>query len=85
MSVTSKKAIYEELPLEELDTDNMYIAKIVKPMFEFFQVSGGLYFGKRTENRTAKGLKETAWRARGNKEEGKLATLEDYFEQHFRG
>ncbi|PVI04426.1 NAD(P)-binding protein [Periconia macrospinosa] len=83
--VTHKNAIYQELPLDEFQTYGVWALEMFKRMFEFFQVSGGEYYGERTENGTAKGLKEKAWRARGNKEVGKLGTLEEYFGQHFRG
>ena len=84
ITVTGIKAIYQEYPLEEFETYGVYALESVKSMFHFWQESGGLYFGaEQTENQTARDLKRKAWRARGNVREGKLATLEDYFQDHF--
>ncbi|CAI6337070.1 unnamed protein product [Periconia digitata] len=82
--VTGRKAIYQDYPLEEFETYGVYALENAKSMFRFWQESGGLYFGKDlTENETAKDLKRKAWRAQGRVEDGKLSTLEDFFQDHF--
>lgn len=83
---TSREAIWvPTLPSwEEFETHGIAELEDVKLMFGFTQITGGRYFGSRTEKDTAQGLKKATAVALGYPE-GKhdLATVKNWFAARF--
>jgi hypothetical protein len=81
---TEKKARFEVVPWEDMETYGMKAIETVKCMFGFCQYSGGKYYGVPTENETSGELKKAAHEAQGKSgADGKLMTLERWFKREF--